>query len=196
MKFGTQEDVSNLKCGTNIEKEMGCDLLGSSLLEFINVRDTQPSDKKIIGYFDSDKTPKDKAKLTDRNNIYSVTLNLANSSTEHLFEHSDLYKKYGSLRLFNGLEFDKESKKLTSPKLGKSIRSINLGGKSDNINKAGRDVIIDDDVFNNKGKVSLNKEVFATAVYEGKIKISDASWEKFRPIFQIIQSIISSSKSE
>ena len=123
-------------------------------------------------------------KIEDSNNIYQVILSPKDISTEFLFEKED-WKDQSGKRFYSGDEFHGTTKRHTSEP------SLSVGGGNSNLNKAGKNIIIDEDIYNNSGQnVALAKNDFANAVYEGKINISRESWGNFRPIFARIEKIL------
>jgi hypothetical protein len=142
-------------------------------------------DTKIrIGIFDSDnkdiKLPDGKGKK-----VFSFKIVPDEISTEFLFEIDEIKQEVQGRRLYIGDEFDSRNK------IHKTDPNLSLGGDSGNINKAGKKVIIETDVYNRDRKnTALTKEAFARAIFNGEIKISDKSWSNFRHIFEKIQSFI------
>ena len=108
-----------------------------------------------------------------------------NISIEFLYSEAEIKSFVEKRRLYIGNEFSYKSGRLISNK------SIILSS-----NKKGKFVVIDADVLDeNDSNIALPKNDFAEAIYNGKIKISDKSWENFRPIFEMIKEIISSEPS-
>jgi hypothetical protein len=89
--------------------------------------------------------------------------------------------------LYIGTEFDSRTKKqISNP-------SINLGGNNNTLNKAGKDVIIDENVYDqNSQNIALRKEEYAKNIFMRKLPISDQSWENFRPTFNKLSKLIES----
>lgn len=143
----------------------------------------------IIGIFDSDET---QVKVIQNKDIsvFSIIIQPENISTELLFLEHDFKQIINGKRLYNGLEFDKTTKK------NNNDLTINLGGDNNSLNKAGKNVIIDSFVFNLQNEnIALSKESFAQSVSQGVIAISDQSWLNFEHIFKEISEIISIDKS-
>lgn len=137
--------------------------------------------KKVrIGIFDSDTNTKIKDK--EDYNVFSFKIEPNGISTEFLFVEDDIKKEVNGLRLFIGTEFDNKSTRHISEKL-------NLG--VDSSKRAGKNEIIDLDVFDEKNQnKALSKEKFAQAVFEGDISISSESWQNFRHIFKNIENYL------
>ena len=108
-----------------------------------------------------------------------------NISIEFLYSEAEIKSLISKRRLYIGTEFKMRSGKLKTNNL------INIQG-----NKKNKFVIVDTDVFDeNEDNIALSKNEFAEAIYNGKIKISNESWENFRPIFKLIEEIINSKPS-
>lgn len=185
-RFGTQDDVNNTICGTYIFADMGESLLNNFLSSEINSR-TADTDKRKnirIGVFDSDTNIKPNSK--SEYGVFSFKITPDNISTEFLFTLSEIKSIIDDCRLFIGDEFDHRSLRHTS-------ENFNLGSNSSK--KAGKNVIVDTDVFDeNKENKSLSKEKFAQAIFNNNIQISDESWENFRHIFENILSFLPAEK--
>lgn len=181
LKFGSQIDIEENVCGCNCYYEGSSSQLIGLLESMVKSRKIRGGENyTIIGIFDSDDR-KVKCINDSQNKVFSFMIEPENISTEFLFSKDDLKKSDCFKRLYIGTEFDQKTKKLISnPK-------ISLGGNSNNINKAGKNVIIDSDVFDLNGKnIAKSKENFASKIYRSKILISDISWENFRFIFNKI----------
>lgn len=188
LKFGSEFDVIEKICGTDTELEMGdCDLEKYlSALILIREKESENPSPIRIGIFDSDKNS---IKIVDKSKnkfgVHSFKISPEGISTEFLFSDTEIKHEVNGRRLYVGSEFNSKTKKLDSEK------SINLGGDSQNSNKAGKNVIIESDVYDNDGKnIALSKELFAQSVFNDVITISDESWETFRHIFEKISEII------
>jgi len=115
--------------------------------------------------------------------VFSLELAEPNICIEQKYTDSEIATQVDNRRLYQGTEFNTRSKR------HKTEKSLAVTGKTGN--KAGERKIIDKDVFDeNSVNVALSKDEFAIAVYEGRITISDTSWEKFRPEFEKIEHII------
>jgi len=186
IKYGSKNDVILKKCGTEIENEMGDGNLESFLNGLKNTRlvEKQKSYHRVIGIFDSDNK---NIKIIDEEllRIHSFKIDPDGISSEILFDESELKAFVDGKRLYLGNEFDKKTKQLIAN------RAISLGGDSPNSNKAGKRIVVDMDVFNEKAEnIALSKDAFSVAVFNGKLNISDSSWEKFRHIFENIRTFI------
>ena len=182
LRFGSQDDITNDICETNFDFENSVSKLNKLLDSFYESRRIDSNIVKSIriGIFDSDNS---QAKIVtdNENEIYSFEIQPKNISTELLFSDTEIKSIIDGKRLYIGNEFNDKSKRLTENS------SFNLGGDNNNLNKAGKNVIIDSDVYNDKGiNVALTKEKFAQQIYNGNIKISEESWEKFRHVFDKI----------
>lgn len=177
-RFGSQHDVSNAICETNIFADMGESLLNNFLSSEINRRTVDAYRRKNIriGIFDSDTNIKPNSK--SEYGIFSFKITPENISTEFLFTDIDIKKEIDNERLFIGNEFNERTLRHKSAKLNLGINSSK---------KAGKYVIIDTDVFDeNDLNKSLSKEKFAQAIFNNVIQISEESWENFRHIFENI----------
>lgn len=181
-RFGTADDVRNDICGTTIFADMGESQLNNFLSSEINNRigDTARRKNIRIGIFDSDTDIKPNSKR--EYGVYSFKITPNNISTEFLFTTEDIKLKVEGGRLFIGAEFNNRS-------LRHIHANLNLGQNTSK--KAGKMVIIDNDVFDEDGNnKAVSKEKFAQAVFNDTIKISDESWENFRHIFVNILSFL------
>jgi hypothetical protein len=188
LKFGDQEDVNNSVCGTEHLYEGGSSQLSRLVNSIIAARKIE-SNKCFplrIGIFDSDDS-KIKCIQDNINNVYSIMIEPENISTEFLFAIDDIKQSFLNRRLYIGTEFDSKTKKqISNP-------SINLGGNNNTLNKAGKNVIIDENIYNqNSQNIALPKEEYAKNIFMRKLPISDQSWEKFRPTFNKLSRLIKS----
>lgn len=184
-QYGSLDDVENNICNTKNILDFGDSKLRSYLNSLIEARKIGAQNKNIrIGIFDSDnntvQTVNDKAK-----NVFSFKLQPDGISTEFLFSEDEIKTEIDGKRLFIGEEFDKRNK------MHKINSYLNLGGDSSNLNKAEKRVIIETDVYNNERKnIAHSKEIFARAIYNEEISISESSWENFSHIFENIEFVI------
>jgi hypothetical protein len=184
LKYGEKKDVENNICGCDTELLMSNTELVKSLNNLIVARklDVNSFKNTVIGLFDSDtdlKMPED-----SKQNIYSIEIEPKGISTELLYQDYEIKTLVNNRRLYIGLEFDNNSKRHIS-------ENLTLGGNSNSINKAGKNCIIDDNVFDsNHNNVALSKSNFSNAIFNSEIAISDKSWENFRPIFDKISNIL------
>jgi ABC-type branched-subunit amino acid transport system ATPase component len=183
-KFGSESDVRSGICGTDNINELSESKLKNYLNFLIESRKIDTNYNKIrIGIFDSDTN----ISLTNdsEKKIYSFKIEPNNISTELLFTDEAIKTLVEGRRLFIGSEFGERNK------IHIEDSSLSLGGDSSNTNKAGKRVIIETDVYIRTGEsIALSKEGFAKAIFEGKINISEESWNKFRNIFVQISAII------
>jgi ABC-type thiamine transport system ATPase subunit len=185
-RFGSSNDVQSGICGTQIVNELSDSKLNNYLKGLVNTRaiDKREIEKIRIGIFDSDT----KTKVINESalGIFSFKIEPNEISTEFLFSDEEIKTEIEGKRLFIGEEFNSRTK------INVMNSDFTLGGDSSNINKAGKRVIIDTDVFDRtSANIALPKELFAQAVYKGNINISEESWENFRHIFDEINKIIS-----
>ncbi|TSE05588.1 AAA family ATPase [Aquimarina algiphila] len=181
-KFGTQEDLENSVCGTNINADLGEDQLNRFLANEISSRTGNTERRKMvwIGIFDSDTNIKIRNK--PEYGVHSFKIKLDGISTEFLFNDDELKSLVAGKRLYIGDEFDTRTCQHSS-------ENLNLGAGS--YKKSGKRVIIDNDVYNqDKLNQALSKEEFSQAIYNHQIEISQESWEKFRHILEEIDSLI------
>ncbi|MBK6283656.1 MAG: hypothetical protein IPF54_14300 [Draconibacterium sp.] len=160
--------------------------LNKLLDSYIEARtiDNNLSKSVRIGIFDSDDS-KAKARFDNENKIYSFLIQPNDISTEFLYSENEIKSQIDGKRLFIGTEFNEKTKRL------KENSFINLGGDNNNLNKAGRNVIVDSDVYNEEGiNLALTKEKFAQQIYYKEIIISDESLCNFRHIFSKISGYI------
>lgn len=181
-KFGSEEDKTNSVCGTDVISDMGESQLNSTLTSAINSRNANEDERKkiMIGIFDSDTD----IKIKNRNEygVYSFKIEPNNISTEFLFIEENIKSYVNGERLFIGEEFDERTTKHNSENLFLGVNSTKRAGKKE---------IIDIDVYNeNSENKALSKERFAQAVFNGKIAISEESWENFRHIFDKVVSYL------
>jgi len=187
-RYGTQDDVYKVICGTNIFADMGESQLNNFLSNEINRRTGDKSRRKqiLIGVFDSDTDIKPKSK--NEYNVFSFKISPNGISTEFLFIDDDIKSEVDGERLFIGLEFNERSTRHVS-------ENLNLGASSSK--RAGKKEIIDIDVFDSIGEnKALSKEKFAQAVFYGVIDISEESWDNFRHIFENISCFLPVEKIE
>ncbi len=179
-RFGSEKDFSENICGTTEINELSDSKLKNYLSSLVEVRDIGNNNLQIrIGIFDSD--TKTQLVNIEPKNVYSFKIEPEDISTEFLFSVDEIKTDINRRRLFIGDEFNDKSKRhILDP-------TLNLGGDNSNINKAGKKVIIESNVYNsNSENIALSKEIFAQAVFNGEINISDESWENFRHIFNNI----------
>lgn len=184
-KFGSETDVNSNICGTEVINELSDSKLNNYLKSLTNSRDIDKTDigKIRVGIFDSDTN----TKVTNESTlgIFSFKIEPNGISTEFLFSESEIKTDLDGRRLFVGEEFEKRTK------INLNDSNLTLGGESSNINKAGKKVIIDTDVYNRSGEnIALPKELFAQAVFDNSIPISGNSYENFRHIFEKISEFI------
>jgi hypothetical protein len=188
LKFGDQQDINSAICGTEQLYEVGSSQLTKLINSIITTREIESSENfpLRIGIFDSDDS-KIKCVQDRINNVYSIMIEPENISTEFLFEIDDIKQSFSNRRLYIGTEFDSRTKKqISNP-------SINLGGNNNTLNKAGKDVIIDENVYDqNSQNIALRKEEYAKNIFMRKLPISDQSWENFRPTFNKLSKLIES----
>jgi AAA15 family ATPase/GTPase len=184
-RFGSEQDLKESVCGCEAVINMGHSELTKYLSGLREARKIDINHKIRIGIFDSD------TKITIVNDegkrIFSFMIEPSGISTEFLFTDDEIKTDINGMRLYIGDEFCRKSK------IHSNDSSLNIGGDSTNINKAGQRVIVDSGVYNrDRINVALSKENFAKAIFNGDISISEASWEKFRDIFGKIQAYINS----
>ncbi|KAF2338239.1 AAA family ATPase [Flavobacterium tistrianum] len=183
-KFGSDSDVESGICGTDNVNDLSESKLKNYLNFLIESRKIDVNDRKIrFGIFDSDTNI---SIISDSStNVYSFKIEPNNISTELLFNDEEIKSLVNERRLYIGNEFGERNKIHLQDPL------ITLGGDSSNINKAGKRVIIETDVYNRSGEnIALSKEKFAQAIFEGVINISEESWNNFRHIFDQISAIL------
>jgi hypothetical protein len=183
-RFGSERDVKEQICGTRDVHELSEGKLKSYLESLVGIRVIDPSDTRIrIGIFDSDTSIT--TIYDEQKRVFSFKIEPNGISTEFLFNDDEIKTKVKGKRLYIGNEFDSDSKKK------KDNPILSLAGNSDT-NKAGKKTIIDGGVYDcNFKNIALTKESFAQAIFNGEIEISDESWERFRHIFEKIQTLIS-----
>lgn len=186
LKFGTKDDVRTNNCGTIFELINSVSNL-NKILDSFNETRTLETVKSIpirIGIFDSDDVRAIEMNNV-KNKVYSFLIEPKNISTELLFSETEIKSEISARRLYFGTEFDERTGQL------KVDRSIILGIDNNTRNKAGKNKIIDSDIFNSGGiNIALSKEEFAKSVFLNEIIISAESWENFRHIFEKIDVII------
>lgn len=186
LKYGTGDDVITDNCGTLFNLINSASKLDKILDSFIETRnlETLNSFPIRIGIFDSDDN-QIKEKKNIQKQVYSVLIEPKNISIEFLFSEAEIKTEVSGRRLYIGKEFDEKTCQLMED------RSINLGNDNNIRNKAGKNKIIDSNVFDSKGEsAALTKEEFAKSVFLNAIKISEESWDNFRHIFNKINEII------
>jgi len=186
LKFGTDDDVRNNKCGTNFKLENSVSNLNKILDSFIETRniETLNSNPIRVGIFDSDHSDA-KTRNDLKNKVYSFLIEPKYISSELLFSDSELKTLISGRRLYFGNEFDEKTGQLIED------RSITLGNANETRNKAGKNKIIDSSVFNSNGvNIALSKEEFAISIFFNEISINSDSWNKFRHIFNKIDQIV------
>ncbi|MFY7671611.1 AAA family ATPase [Tenacibaculum sp. MEBiC06402] len=190
-RFGSETDVESSVCGTEIVNELSDSKLNNYLKGIVNTRDIDKTDigKIRVGIYDSDTN----TKVTNESTlgVYSFKIEPSGISTEFLFSDNEIKTEVNGRRLFIGDEFEKRSK------INLNNNNLTLGGDSSNTNKAGKRVIIDTDVYNReRTNIALTKELFAQAVFENTITISEASYENFRHVFVKINEFLPESSKE
>jgi ABC-type multidrug transport system ATPase subunit len=183
-RFGSAEDVEKGVCGSNEINSLSDSQLKNYLNSLIETRKIDVDNTQIrIGIFDSDTNT---SVINDEEKrVFSFKIEPRDISTELLFNDDEIKTVIEEKRLYIGDEFHPKTK------INKNDSSLTLGGDNSNINKAGKRTIIDSDVYNREStNVALTKESFAQAVFNGEVEISKESWEKFRHIFEQIQTFI------
>jgi predicted ATPase len=181
-RFGSQDDVDSTICGTSIFADMGESQLNSFLSSEIHLRsgDKARRKKTRIGVFDSDTNIRPNSKTEYA--VFSFKITPDNISTEFLFIEKDIKTEVKGERLFIGNEFNERTARHTTDNLHLGVNSSK---------KAGKDVIIDTDVFDEADtNKSLSKEKFAQAIFNNVIEVSEESWANFRHIFENIMSFL------
>lgn len=177
LRFGTQNDVDHGVCDTDCFVEMGDGTLKKYLEGLIASRkvETSASKKLRVGIFDSDKggeTPNN-----DLLNIRSFKIQPDGISIEFLYSPDELETAISRRKLYIGKEFSEETLRHNSD------ATLSLGKNSRN--DAGKNKIIDDDVFDASGSnIALPKAEFANYAYNGELEISEESFDRFRHIFE------------
>ncbi len=185
-KYGSKQDVEDRVCGTIVVADLGEVVLNKMLTnEIVNRTGDNERRKKIwIGIFDSDTDIKIKNK-TDYN-VHSFKIVPDGISTEFLFDDNEIKSDISGKRLFIGVEFDQRTTRHNS-------ENFNLGKGSQK--RAGKKEIIDCDVYNELDEnQAISKEKFSQAIYNHEIEISEASWERFRHVFEGINNLLPVSK--
>lgn len=184
LKYGSKEDLNKKICGCDFEEHVSNSRLDEFLRSSIETRklDNKTSKSIRIGIFDSD--TKNKLYNNIESKIFSFEIVPKNISIEFLYNDSEIKTIVKTRRLYKGLEFNSKSKR-------HNTENITLGGDSNSTNKAGRNVIIDKDVFNSYHEnIGLSKSDFSIAIFNDEITISNESWENFRHIFDMISEIL------
>ena len=157
---------------------------------------------KIIGIFDRDikKTVEDIEKNGQQikdlgNNVYAFCIPLPDSrkrngeediSIEFLYSDKEIHTTLNNgCRLFFGDEFSARTGRHTIDK------ALTLSNQSDR----GKHKIVENNggqaVYNEQEEnILAKKDDFANAISSGEIKISEESWNNFKPIFETIRSIL------
>lgn len=171
-------------CGCNISDELSESKLNNYLTSLISTRAIDINHTQVrIGIFDSDTNIRPHENKEKK--VFSFRIEPDGISTEFLFNDNEIKTDFDEKRLYVGVEFDKITKKHTCDP------SLNLGGDNSNINKAGEKTIVESGVYNSENEnIALPKEKFAQAVFNGEVNICEESWERFRHIFEKIQSFI------
>jgi hypothetical protein len=188
LKYGDQQEFTKQICGCNFIEQLSDSRLGMFLKSLIETRKLNANSNKniIIAIFDSDIDNSNKLQNDINNNVYSFDIVPKGISIEFLYNNSEIISLFESRRLYIGTEFDVTSKRHLK-------ENITLGGGNSSINKAGKNTIIDHDIFDeNHNNIALTKSDFAIAVFNDSIEISDKSWENFRHIFEKIEIIFKS----
>lgn len=186
LKFGSKNDILSNLCDTSFEFENSVSKLNKILDSYLEARKIDHNSSKPIriGIFDSD-DKQAKSIIDKENKVYSFLIQPSDISTEFLFSEEELKYSVDSKRLYIGEEFDLKTKKLITN------TKISLGGDNNNLNKAGRKVIIDSDVYDeNSENKALSKEKFAQNIYDKRIQISESSFGNFKHIFEKILELI------
>jgi hypothetical protein len=192
LKFGSKDDVTNKTCDTTFEFENSVSKLNKLLDSYIEARTI---DKSIvppirIGIFDSDEKQA-KSIIDKENKVYSFLIEPNEISTEFLYSEDEIKSSVDGKRLYIGNEFNSKTKRLINNS------TINLGGDNSILNKAGKNVIIDCDVYDEEGNnIALSKEKFAQEIYYDRIKISENSLNNFKIIFDKILEFTSPTRSD
>lgn len=185
LKYGSEQDEINSICGTTMFLNCSVPELNKILDSFIHLNKFSDGKSKgvRIGIFDSDDS---NAKLVNDSDskTYSIIIQPNNISVELLYNQEEITTDFNGKRLFLGTEFEQRTKR------HKNQNELNLGGTNNSLNKAGKNKIIDSDVYDSSGEnIALTKENFAQKIYSEEVKISGESWEKFRHIFNRIQEL-------
>lgn len=181
-KYGSEQDVVDSVCGTNIFADLGESQLNKMLSNEIDNRtgDKERRKKVWIGVFDSDTDINIKNKI--EYNVHSFKIQPNGISTEFLFDENEIKSDISGKSLFIGDEFDSISARHVSQNL-----SLGVGSQK----RAGKRVIIDCHVYDEKNvNQAISKEVFSQAIYNQEIKIKEESWERFRHVFVEISDLL------
>ena len=172
----------------------------------IDIENSNPS-HKIIGIYDDDNSEIKVSDLKDGSrNVHSFKIPVSSKnpykrkSGEFCIEmlYSDKQIKTSVVftdgiekRLYLSNEFNIKQKSKGKNCIKGSRKNKIYYSKDLNEEKLS---VFEDSVLDLDGtNFALPKSDFAKAIYNGKITISDKSWENFRPIFEIIKSIIEGS---
>lgn len=167
------------------------------LLERLKQVAKTPNAHKIIGVFDSDtSTTKDFAEPYQSfgNNVYAFKIQSPKKradkgqtdiSIEYLYSDNEVKTMLpNGTRLFFGTEFSAQTNRsLENPDL--CLTRSNFGGSDKIIENTGKQAVYDAQGNNYLAK----KSDFAQAIADETIEISEASWENFRHIFDMIETI-------
>lgn len=188
LKFGSENDVLNGSCDANFEFESSVSKLNKIFDSYGESRSIDRSGLKPvrIGIYDSD-DKQAKPRIDAENKLFSFVIEPDGISTEFFYSDQELKSVVEGKRLYIGSEFNHHSKRHITDS------NLSIGGKNDNLNKAGKYVIVDCDVFNsNNENLALTKEKFAQEIYNKRINISPASLKNFKPVFDKILSFVRS----
>jgi len=186
LKFGSQDDIDKNICNTCFVLENGVSKLNKILDAYVEARNIDKTFEKSvrIGIFDSD-DKQAKYRCDTENKIFAFLIEPSDISTELLYCDDEIKTIYEGKRLYIGDEFDSRTKKLIKNK------SISLGGDNNILNKAGKRVIIDSDVYDeNSVNLALSKEKFAQLIFNKEIEVSHDSLINFQHIFTKINEFI------
>lgn len=166
-RFGSENDVSNSVCGTNVFADLSDSQLNNFLNKETELRtgDSRRRSKISIGIFDSDnKDIKNKEK--EEYGVNSFKIHPPDISTEFLFSDDEIKTMVDGRRLYIGDEFHERSKRHNTN------TNLTLGDGSQNVNKAGKRTIIELGVYDSTHQnIALTKERFAQAIFNGEIEI-------------------------
>jgi predicted ATPase len=182
-RFGSESDLRESVCGCNVVSNMSDSELTKYLNALREARRIDANDKIRIGIFDSDAKP---TIVNDgEKKIFSFKIEPPGISTEFLFTDDEIKTPVSEMRLYIGDEFCQKST------IHLHDSNLTLGSEKENRNKVGQRVIIDSGVYDrDRRSLALSKERFAKAIFNDEISISEESWEKFRHIFEKIQTYI------
>lgn len=169
----------------------------SDLLDMLKQIAKTPNEHKIIGIFDCDtKTTKGFVQpyVSLGNNVYAFKIQppqkridngQSEISIEYLYSDDEVKTMLpNGTRLFFGTEFSAQTNRsLENPDL--CLTRSNFGGSDKIIENTGKQAVYDAQGNNYLAK----KSDFAQAIADETIEISEASWENFRHIFDMIETI-------